>query len=60
MRRISKFFMALAIVASPLALTSCDDDPWGDNNYYYNDLVFTQVVSYRITYQIIIVIVILR
>ena len=29
--------MALAIVASPLALTSCDDDPWGDNNYYYNE-----------------------
>ena len=46
MRRISKFFMALAIVASPLALTSCDDDPWGDNNYYYNDLVTAAVRNY--------------
>ena len=46
MRRISKFFMALAIVASPLALTSCDDDPWGDNNYYYNDLVTDAVRNY--------------
>ncbi|MBF1579609.1 hypothetical protein [Prevotella sp.] len=46
MRRISKFFMALAIVASPLALTSCDDDPWGDNNYYYNDLVSDAVRNY--------------
>ena len=46
MRRISKFFMALAIVASPLALTSCDDDPWGDNNYYYNDLVSEAVRNY--------------
>ena len=46
MRRISKFFLALAIVASPLALTSCDDDPWGDNNYYYNDLVSDAVRNY--------------
>ena len=46
MRRISKFFMALAIVASPLALTSCDDDPWGDNNYSYNDLVSDAVRNY--------------
>lgn len=46
MRRISKLFMALAIVASPLALTSCDDDPWGDNNYYYNDLVSDAVRNY--------------
>ena len=46
MRRISKFFMALAIVASPLALTSCDDDSWGDNNYYYNDLVNDAVRNY--------------
>ena len=46
MRRISKFFMALAIVASPLALTSCDDDLWGDNNYYYNDLVNDAVRNY--------------
>ena len=46
MRRISKLFMALAIVASPLALTSCDDDPWGDNNYYYNDLVTAAVRNY--------------
>ena len=38
--------MALAIVASPLALTSCDDDPWGDNNYYYNDLVSNAVRNY--------------
>ena len=46
MRRISKFFMALAIVVSPLALTSCDDDLWGDNNYYYNDLVSAAVRNY--------------
>ena len=46
MRRISKFFMALAIVASPLAFTSCDDDSWGDNNYYYNDLVNDAVRNY--------------
>ena len=46
MRRISKFFMALAIVASPLAFTSCDDDSWGDNNYYYNDLVSEAVRNY--------------
>ena len=46
MRRISKFFLALAIVASPLAFTSCDDDPWGDNNYYYNDLVNDAVRNY--------------
>ena len=46
MRRISKLFLALAIVASPLALTSCDDDPWGDNNYYYNDLVSDAVRNY--------------
>ena len=46
MRRISKFFLALAIVASPLALTSCDDDSWGDNNYYYNDLVTDAVRNY--------------
>ena len=46
MRRISKLFMALAIVASPLAMTSCDDDPWGDNNYYYNDLVSNAVRNY--------------
>lgn len=46
MRRISKFFLALAIVASPLALTSCDDDSWGDNNYYYNDSVNDAVRNY--------------
>ena len=46
MRQISKLFMALAIVASPLALTSCDDDSWGDNNYYYNDLVSDAVRNY--------------
>ena len=46
MRRISKFFLALAIVASPLAFTSCDDDLWGDNNYYYNDLVSDAVRNY--------------
>ena len=39
MRRISKFFLALAIVASPLALTSCDDD-------YYDDLVTSAVRNY--------------
>ena len=39
MRRISKFFLALAIVVSPLALTSCDDD-------YYDDLVTSAVQNY--------------
>lgn len=39
MRRISKFFLALAIVVSPLALTSCDDD-------YYDDLVTSAVRNY--------------
>ena len=39
MRRISKFFLALAIVASPLALISCDDD-------YYDDLVTSAVRNY--------------
>ena len=46
MRRISKVFLALAIVVSPLALTSCDDDPWGDGSYYYNDLVTDAVRNY--------------
>ena len=38
--------MVLAIVTSPLAFTSCDDDLWGDNNYYYNDLVNDAVRNY--------------
>ena len=38
--------MVLAIVTSPLAFTSCDDDSWGDNNYYYNDLVNDAVRNY--------------
>lgn len=46
MRRISKLFLALAIVAGPLALASCDNDPWGDDNYYYNDLVSDAVRNY--------------
>lgn len=46
MRRISKLFLALAIVAGPLTLASCDNDPWGDDNYYYNDLVSDAVRNY--------------
>lgn len=46
MRRISKLFLALAIVAGPLTLVSCDNDPWGDDNYYYNDLVSDAVRNY--------------
>jgi lipoprotein len=46
MRRISKLFLALAIVAEPLTLASCDNDPWGDDNYYYNDLVSDAVRNY--------------
>ncbi|MEZ7745136.1 hypothetical protein [Prevotella jejuni] len=46
MRRISKLFLALAIVAGPLTLASCDNDPWGDDNYYYNDLVSAAVRNY--------------
>ena len=46
MRRISKLFLALAIVAGPLTLASCDDDPWGDGSYYYNDLVTDAVRNY--------------
>ena len=45
-RRISKLFLALAIVAGPLTLASCDNDPWGDDNYYYNDLVSDAVRNY--------------
>ena len=43
MRRISKFFLALAIVVSPLALTSCDDD-------YYDNLVTSAVRNYLYQY----------
>lgn len=46
MRRISKLFLVLAIVAGPLTLASCDNDPWGDDNYYYNDLVSDAVRNY--------------
>ncbi len=46
MRRISKLFLALAIVAGPLTLASCDNDLWGDDNYYYNDLVSDAVRNY--------------
>lgn len=46
MRRISKLFLALAIVAGPLTLASCDNDPWGDDNYYYNDLVSDAIRNY--------------
>ena len=46
MRRISKLFLALAIVVGPLVLASCDNDPWGDDNYYYNDLVSDAVRNY--------------
>ncbi|WP_455096857.1 hypothetical protein [Prevotella jejuni] len=46
MRRISKLFLALAIVVGPLTLASCDNDPWEDDNYYYNDLVSDAVRNY--------------
>lgn len=46
MKRIIKLFLALAIVASPLTLTSCDDD----NDYYYDNLVNTAVNNYLYEY----------
>ncbi|QUB77134.1 hypothetical protein J5A58_10355 [Prevotella melaninogenica] len=51
MKRITKLFLALAIVASPLALTSCDDDFYdGDDYYYYNNLVTSAVRNYLYQY----------
>lgn len=46
MKRITKLFLALAIVASPLALTSCSNDSWDDNDYYYDNLVNAAVRNY--------------
>ena len=43
MKRITKLFLALAIVVSPLALTSCDDD-------YYDNLVTSAVRNYLYQY----------
>ncbi len=38
MKRVAKLFLALAVVASPMLFTSCDD--YDDDGYYYhNDLV---------------------
>ena len=51
MKRITKLFLALAIVVSPLALTSCDNDFYdGDDNYYYNNLVTSAVRNYLYQY----------
>ncbi len=51
MKRITKLFLALAIVASPLALTSCDNDFYdGDDYYYYNNLVTSAVRNYLYQY----------
>lgn len=43
MRQITKLFLALAIVASPLTFTSCDDDSLYSGNDYYDDLVANAV-----------------
>ncbi len=51
MKRITKLFLALAIVASPLTLTSCDNDFYdGDDYYYYNNLVTSAVRNYLYQY----------
>lgn len=51
MKRITKLFLALAIVASPLTLTSCDDNFYdGDDYYYYNNLVTSAVRNYLYQY----------
>lgn len=50
MKRITKLFLALAIVASPFTLTSCDDDYWGENDYYNNSLVNEAVHNYLAKY----------
>lgn len=49
MKRITKLFLALALVASPLTFMSCDDDHWGDD-YYYNSLVSAAVRNYLYEY----------
>ncbi len=41
--------LALAVLASPLTFTSCDDDPLYDG-YYYNELVTDAVNNYRYTF----------
>ena len=46
MRQITKLFLALAIVASPLTFTSCDDDSLYSGNDYYDDLVANAVQNY--------------
>lgn len=49
MKRVAKLFLALAVVASPMLFTSCDD--YDDNGYYYyNDLVSSAVRNYRYDY----------
>ena len=49
MKRVAKLFLALAVVASPMLFTSCDD--YDDNGYYYyNDLVSNAVRNYRYDY----------
>ena len=51
MKRITKLFLALAIVASPLTFTSCDNDFYdGDDYYYYNNLVTSAVRNYLYQY----------
>ncbi len=50
MKRIAKLFLALAIVASPLTLTSCHVQLLDDDEYYYNDLVNEAVRSYLFYY----------
>ena len=49
MKRVAKLFLALAVVASPMLFTSCDD--YDDDGYYYhNDLVSRAVRNYRYYY----------
>lgn len=45
MKNFTKLFLALSLVATPVAFTSCDDDDIY-SNYYYNDLVSEAVDNY--------------
>lgn len=46
MKRVYQYFLALALLASPFAFTSCDNALL-DDDYYYNDLVTHAVNNYR-------------
>lgn len=48
MKQITKFLMALTLVAVPVGFTSCDNEE--EYHYYYNDLVTEAVRNYWYTY----------